>query len=254
MAEGEENREAPVDIRPGKSSGLTFYVARTLDEVVTAWRMVYLAYRRGGLIDANPFRIHTAPQAATADAAVIAAQIGDMTVSTLTAFADGRGDLPLDRVYHAELNALRDQGRSLMEVGLFADRRLELHRSAESLFELMRYAFYYGLRTKVTDFIIGVHPRHARFYTRAFGFEPFGGARTYPAVNHRPVVLLRGDLDARLKLKPLHPALDYFVNNPVPDSLFDGRFGFAPRDVAGSVIEQFLEDQAKYHEHHAKSA
>lgn len=248
------NAEPSLVARPTPSSGLAFSVARNLDEVMAAWRMVYMAYRRSGLIEPNSFRIHTAPQAVGPHAAVISAHIGEVTVSTLTAFADGPVGLPLDRVYEAELKALRAAGRSLMEVGLFADRRIELHRTAESLFELMRYAFYYGLRTKVTDFVIGVHPRHARFYTRAFGFEPVGGTRTYPAVNHRPVVLLRGDLDAKLKLTPLHPALDYFVNNPVPTALFDDRFPFAHPDIAGSIVEQFLEAQAREYGERAKSA
>ncbi|MCC7192600.1 MAG: hypothetical protein IT444_07445 [Phycisphaeraceae bacterium] len=246
--------EPSLTAKPAHHAGLTFSVARNLDEVTAAWRMVYMAYRRSGLIEPNAYRIHTAPQAVGPHAAVISAQIGEVTVSTLTAFADGPVGLPLDRVYEAELKAFRAEGRSLMEVGLFADRRIELHRTAESLFELMRYAFYYGLRTKVTDFVIGVHPRHARFYTRAFGFEAIGGTRTYPAVNHRPVVLLRGDLDAKLKLTPLHPALDYFVNNPVPTTLFDERFSFAASALGGSIIEQFLAAQARDYDERAKSA
>jgi hypothetical protein len=229
------------------TTGLTFRVAESLEQALSAWRMVYMAYRRAGLIGPNPHRVHTAPQACGEHAAVIAACIGPVTVSTLTALADNPQGLPLDRVYGMELESLRRDGRVLMEVGLFADRRKQLNRTAEALFQLMRYAFYYGLRTKVTDFVIGVHPRHARFYTRAFGFETMGSARTYPAVNNRPVVLLRGDLETKLKLNPLHPALDYFVRNPVATELFDRRFDFSPHRFAGSDLQRFLSDLQSDH-------
>lgn len=237
------------DLSARPTSGLNFRIAEDLDQVLASWRMVYMAYRRAGLIGPNPHRVHTAPQACGPQAAVIAACIGPLTVSTLTALADSDAGLPLDRVYGGELNSLRRSGRRLMEVGLFADRRKQLNRTAEALFQLMRYAFYYGLRTRVTDFVIGVHPRHARFYTRAFGFEPVGVARTYPAVNNRPVVLLRGDLETKLQLQPLHPALDYFVRNPVATEIFDRRYGFEPRRLAGSCLEAFLRDLQDSHDH-----
>lgn len=222
------------------ATGLSFRIARNLEEVTAAWRMVYMAYRRAGLIESNPYRIHTAPQAIGRHVAVIGACMGPITVSTLTAFADNANALPLDRVYQMELTELRQQGRRLMEVGLFADRRIQISRTAEALFQLMRYAFYYALQCEVTDFVIGVHPRHARFYTRAFGFEPMGALKNYPAVNNRPVVLLRGDLEDKLKLRPLHPALDYFVKNPVTPENFESRYPFPAAELAASDLGRFL--------------
>jgi hypothetical protein len=155
--------------------------------------------------------------------------------------------LPLDRVYHPELNELRQNGRRLMEVGLFADRRKQLARSAEALFQLMRFAFYHGLNEKVTDFVIGVHPRHARFYVRSFGFEAFGEPKVYPAVNDRPVQLLRGDLADRLARTPLHPALEYFVSNPIEQKVFSGRLLLRDSVLAGTPIEAYLLDIAARH-------
>ena len=104
----------------------------------------------------------------------------------------------------------------------------------------MRYAFYYGVGRKMTDFVIGVHPRHARFYVRSFGFDFVGDERTYEAVNHHPVVMLRGNIEANMKIEPLHPALDYFVKHPVEITIFDQRFQFAHDQIAGSKLEQYL--------------
>ena len=167
-----------------------------------------------------------------------------LTVTTLTAMADGPKGLPLDRVYKDELTKLRGQGRTLVEVGLFADRRKHLARTAEALFQLMRYAFFYGKERGMTDFVIGVHPRHARFYIRALGFDYLGAERVYPAVNDRPVVLLRGDIQARLKCDPLHPALDFFVKNPLEADEFRHRFEFKPLQIVGSSLEAFQDHSA----------
>lgn len=225
-------------------AGLNFQVARTLDEVLAAWEIVYQAYRDIGLIDPNQYRIHTAPQAIGSHVAVTAGVINGLTVSTLTVMADNPQGLPLDRVYAGELTSLRNNGHKLMEVGLFADRRRQLSRSAEALLQLMRYAFYFGVSQGVTDFVIGVHPRHSRFYIRSFGFEPVGTARTYPAVNNNPVMLLKGDLHAKLTARK-HPALEYFMANPVPVELFDERFRFRPEQTADTRLANYLRERAK---------
>ena len=228
-----------------QSTGMAFRVAMDLDDALAAWQMVYQAYRRKDLIDPNPHRLHTAPQAVGDHAVVILGCLGPVVVSTLTALADGPDGLPLDRVYSQELDALRDQGRTLIEVGLFADRRRHLARTAEALFQLMRYAYYYGLQQDMTDFVIGVHPRHARFYLRAFGFDYVGQEKVYPAVNDRPVVLLRGNIEENLKMDPLHPALAYFVQHPVNEDVFEDRFRFESQQIVGSKLALYLD--AKIH-------
>jgi hypothetical protein len=47
---------------------------------------------------------------------------------------------------------------------------------------------------RVDDLCIAVHPRHAPFYARAFGFTRFGAEKPYHAVNDAPAVGLRLDL------------------------------------------------------------
>ena len=54
-------------------------------------------------------------------------------MSTLSAYVDHNGDLPISSAYPAEIADLRDQGKYLIEIGLFADRRQKLTRSIESL-------------------------------------------------------------------------------------------------------------------------
>ena len=228
--------------RQKSPSGLTFRVAQSIDDVVNAWRMAYKAYRRRDMIEPNRHRLHTAPQAAGRHSAIIIGCMNQVNVTTLTAMADPPNGLPLDRIYSQELTELRRQDRKLVEVGLFADRRDELGRTTEALFQLMRYAYYYGVFNGATDFVVAVFPRHVKFYTRALGFEVCGPAKSYPVVRHQTVILLRLDVQARLKENPLPVGLEYFSNNLIPKDSFDLRFDFAADQVADSPLQSYLID------------
>ncbi len=223
-------------------AGLQFHCAQSLDEVLEAWQLVYIAYRRKNLIHPNPHRLHTTRYAAGPQSAVITGRIGPLVVTTMTAILDSPAGLPLDRVYLQELDALRKAGRRMMEISLFADRRENLARSSAALLQLMRFVWHWGMHEGVTDFIIGVHPRHARFYSRAFGFEPCAPERTYPAVNDHPVIFLRGEPAAQLIRDPMPRGLEFFAQNPISPEEFARRYRFPSRDIRSSALTNFLDE------------
>ncbi len=231
--------------------GLQLGVAQQAQQVVDAWRLVYVYYRYNNLINPNPHRIHLAPAAIDPHTAVVVGSINQLIVTTLTALIDHPVDpqrthtadgLPLDQVYHEQLESMRRSGRRLMELGLFADRRLRLARTAETLFQLTRFAFHYALQQRVTDILIGVAERNAGFYARWFGFEPCSDPRSYPAIRNARIVLLRCDMTNVQRAGAPHPALMLFRENPVPAEVFDRRFDFAPSALAGTPIEALLAD------------
>jgi len=228
-----------------------FSVARTLEEVFNSWRLVYNVYAQSGFISTNPYGLHTAPQAVNRRTAVFYSTNGRYVESTLSAILDGPDGLPLDTVYQAELDVLRRQGRRLNEHGLLAhyahiagsqaaeildkDRtsfhRNQLVRVRNTLIHLMCRTFFFGLAMNCTDIVIGVHPKHVKFYKRAWGFGQAGPERTYPTVNHRPVILMRLDLGEVFKRSELPYALDFCLNNPVPLNSFHDRCRFEPSEV-----------------------
>lgn len=220
--------------------GLRQDVARTLGEVLGAWRLVYRSYLNAGLIDPNEQEIYACPQAINQNAAVMLGTIGPLTVTTLTAIVDRGQGLPIDQVYAAELAGLRKAGHTFMQVGLFADRRQLLSRCDEALLDLMRMAFYYGFHSGASDIVVGVSPEHAPFYNRAFSLEYLGTPKSYAMLNHTPVVMLRGNLHVKLLNQPLSPALAYFMDNPIEPDVFEGRFDFAPASMARSPLADAL--------------
>lgn len=214
-----------------------------MDQVQAAWGLVYSRYSENGLIDNNPFAIHTTPQAVGPHACVICETVGEPIVSTLTAMADNPAGLPLDSVYAEPLNGLRRQGRVLIEVGLLADRRRTIRRTARTLFDMMRWIAYYTLYADCTDIVIGVHPHHAGFYMRCFGFEVFAEPTSYALVKDNPVTPLRLPLRDALAEPSLPSGLKYVRDNPVSADEFSQRFLFEREALRGSLIERFLDSR-----------
>lgn len=222
---------------------MSFRVARSLEEVTEAWRLLYRAYLQAGFITPNPQRLHTAPQSVGPHAAVVLASIGEVTVSTITAIRDSERGLPLDSVYAAELDVMRQRGGKLLEIGLFGDRREIIgdpDRTFNAVFELMRFTFFFGYHHGVTDFLCGIPPRRARLYGRAFGFKPVGEIKSYATVDDNPVQLMHSTLDYTLANKDRHRALAYFFERPVPADAFADRFDFDPAALAGSDLGSYL--------------
>lgn len=123
----------------------------------------------------------------------LSASIEDETVATITAGVDSAEGLYVGRLYSAEVQALRDEGRRLCEFTKLAVD--ESVRSPAVLAAIFHVAFMYVRQMqRCTDLLIEVNPRHVSFYRRMLGFERAAGERIDPAVG-APAVLLRLDLD-----------------------------------------------------------
>lgn len=246
----EESPETVIDItqrlprpaaNPAENSEPQCFCATTLEQVEAAWRLVYERYSQMGLIDENPFGIHLVPHAVGQHGCVIWGPEGPDVGYTMTLFRDNPMGLALDSVYAPYLDELRNKGRHLLEVGMLADRRRSAARGMAALFNMMRWAIHYGLHTGVTDIVIGVHPRHAPFYMRCYGFETSAPPTTYPLVRNHPVVLLRLRLHEALAKDALPRGLVNARDNPLRASEFSRRFAFKSQQLRGSLIAEFLD-------------
>ncbi len=231
-----------------RSSAQQCLCATSLEQVESAWRLVYERYSQMGLIDENPFCLHAVPTAVGQHAGVRWGPDGSEGAEvgyTMTLFRDNpMVGLALDSVYARYLDELRRKGRRLLEVGMLADRRQSASRGVGALFSMMRWAIHYGLNTDLTDIVIGVHPRHADFYIRCYGFEKFAPPTSYALVRNNPVVLLRLRLLEALAKDVLPRGLADARDNPLPGSAFSHRFAFEPEQLRGSLIAGFL--KARY--------
>ena len=165
-------------------------LAVTRDDVEHAERLVHDTYVARGLRDAMS---HAA--ARPGSAAVFVARIDGAVGATLSLLPDSTRGLPVDALYRAELAALRASGRRLAEVGALAVGRPWRGAALALVRPLVQLVGIYARDLRgVDELCIAVHPRHAPFYERGFGFTRFGAEKAYGAVKGAPAVGLRLDL------------------------------------------------------------
>ena len=221
--------------------GPRFRAAGSLAEVVSAWEVVYRVYGDAGLIDPNPYRIHTVPHAVGPQAAVILDVLQSMIVSTVTVMRDTDAGLPLDIIFRDEIDALRAGGRQITEAGLYVDRRDAGMQAADSVLSLVNFVLTWSFARGGTDLIIGVHPRHEVFYEDFYGFERLGPERPFPVVNNHRCVLLRlarEQMDQPAGRRPR--GLRFYQLAPPPMSFFEDRTDFHEDSEARDTIDAYL--------------
>jgi hypothetical protein len=122
------------------------------------------------------------------DRITLMASQSEAVVGTLTLGIDSGNGLMADENYKEEVDQLRAEGRKICELTKFAvDQTRGSKRVLAGLFHI---AYIYGrVLHNQTDVVIEVTPKHALFYKRMLGFEPFGEERLNTRVNTLGVLL-----------------------------------------------------------------
>jgi len=122
------------------------------------------------------------------DVTVVAVR-GDRAVATLTVRMDFGNGLLADTLYSKEIDAARATGGKVCEITQLALEPSSggSHDALAGLFQALYVLTQ--LTRRMSDIFIEVHPRHANFYQRVFGFKRIGCERICPRVG-APAVLL----------------------------------------------------------------
>ncbi len=182
---------------------ITFRVAQRREELEMAARLVHHEYAKRGYV-ADPtsdlkLSLHNALPQTTTFVAMLAGEV----IGTITVIPDSPLGLPMDGVYHKELDGLRRQGRCLAEVSMLAvrtdlfGRGVFLMLNSKKLFlvfSLFKLMFdYIRFLTSITTLCIAVHPKHELIY-RFLLFHDLAGERSYPSANKNPAIAKMLDL------------------------------------------------------------
>ncbi|MCC6493264.1 MAG: long-chain N-acyl amino acid synthase [Pirellulales bacterium] len=212
-------------------------VAANRREREGAFGLIYRSYLRAKLCRPNPTGMRITPYHLLESTDVIIAQLRGETISTLSLVRDGELGLPLEQIYPEVVRERRQAGLRLAEVSSLADRREEPARFFGLFCELSRLMVQMAHAEGVDQLLIAVHPRHARMYCRAMGFEQVGGNRDYPAVNGNPAVALQLDLAGGERA---HPVLwKKFIGETLPPQVARSR----PMDTADRRYFEMLAQQ-----------
>ena len=220
---------SPADDRPGKRTTRircsrllqnrlnyvdqpSIQIAKTRDELEQAFSLIYREYINLGYItEPNSSHIYLTIYHILPETAVFIFKSYLTVISTLTHIFDSKVfGLPMDALYHNELNALRDEDRKLVELSALVTTSRARWRNI--FMYLCRAIYWYSVYKNVDDLCIMVNPKHVKFYKSILFFEDLGPERHYPKMG-APAVALRLDLDNfRVKLRKEYGALDLEYN------------------------------------------
>jgi hypothetical protein len=203
-----------------RADSLLFSLAQSTDDLLQAYKLVYRNYLRCEYIDAHPSEMRYTVFNALPQTATFVARLRDAVVTTATVVFDSPLGLPLENIYHDEVDQLRREGARLCEVTMLADRRRAGMRTIPSILQVFKMIMHYTMKhAKVTDVVITVNPSHEAFYTRYLPFESLGGLRHYPSVKNAPAVASRANLARIVEQYKSHKLGGFFMENPPPDDV-----------------------------------
>lgn len=214
---------APPPAAPGGQE-IKYKLAESRDERTAAFRLVYQAYIRAGLIESNPSAMRVTPYQLQPGSAIFIATLRDEVISTVSLIADGPLGLPMESIYREEVARLRESGQYFGEVSALADRRQQMSRTLPVFVKLMRLMVQYAQGQGIGRLLVAVHPRHGRFYQRFLSFQELADERSYPQVRNRPAVALYLDFARIARERPpnyelffgKHLAAEQLLPRPMP--------------------------------------
>lgn len=214
--------------------------AQSREEFEQAFRLVYQSYLDRGYIEESPQQIRLSVFNAFPTSVTLVSVVRGTVVATVSLIADTPVGLPMDDVYHDEVQQLRNAGRRLIEAIMLADRRRELHRALTMLLQLMKRVYDYAtLVAHANDLCITINPRHETYYGNFLLFEPLGGLKAYPSVRNNPAVAKRMDLDHVRELYDGHAELiKLFLTDRTPLSVLEGGYRMTADDLHYFFVER----------------
>jgi N-acyl amino acid synthase FeeM len=185
---GAPGTRGPASIEvPGITRKIRVKIASSREEFAEAFRLLATNYRACGYEQQSTGYFRFTPYHVLPNTVILVAKHEDRVVATLSVVPDTElCGLPMEAVYRAEIESLRQQGRRLAEATSLADQNLGIHEFVRVFKTLIRVGMQYHVRQGGDSWVIAVNPRHRGFYQKVLGFVPLGPRRAYPTVQGHP--------------------------------------------------------------------
>ena len=203
---------------PGITRKIRVKIASCREEFEDAFRLLATNYRACGYEKESTGFFRFTPYHVLPTTVILVAKHEDRVVATLSVVPDTElCGLPMESVYRAEIEALRQQGRRLAEATSLADQDLGIHEFVRVFKTLIKVGMQYHVRQGGDSWVIAVNPRHRGFYQKVLGFVPLGPRRAYPFVQDHPAEAYVSGVDL---LRTHAPEMNREVfGAPLPDSV-----------------------------------
>jgi hypothetical protein len=183
-------------------SDVAYRIAGTRKERCAAFELVYRKYVAAELIKPNPCEYRVTPYHLLPTTNVFVATLESRVICTMTLIGDGELGIPMESIYPDEILQRRRKNLYIGEVSCLAFEPLPLSQFMLIFMQLTRLMAQHARCYGMDQFVIAVHPQHARFYQRFMGFEQVGPLKTYPSVRNAPAVACCLDFAAIDRFRP----------------------------------------------------
>jgi hypothetical protein len=179
----------------GTIDGVTYKIAECHDERVRAFRLVYDAYVKAGLMDANSYQMRVTRYHLLPTTDVFIAMHEGNVICTVSVVSDDFEGIPMDSIYANEVNERRLQGLYLAEVSCLASCHdyFPANRMFDIFVQLLGLICQYGRLNAIDRLVLAIHPRHFRVYRRLLGVSQFGDEKEYLSVRSHPAIACEHD-------------------------------------------------------------
>lgn len=193
----DELTEITEQVAEHKLSGTIEYrLARSRAELETAYSLVYNEYRARGYINESVSKLNLSIHNALPQTATFVAVLAKKMFCTATLIIDSPLRLPIDELYHEELNQLRKHDKRLCEISMlacapefFKDGASDVLNSKKLFFivYLLKVIFDYVMEYLKYDCIcVTINPKHKLTYDFLL-FKDLGEVKASTHVNGVPV-------------------------------------------------------------------
>lgn len=199
-----------------EESAIDYRIVNNRWERLAAYRLVYETYLNRGLIPPNHYRVRVTPYHMLSTTQTFIAVRNQQIICSVSLIGDGELGLPMESVYTEEVENARSQGLYVGEVSCLACRQNDFRQFLPIFVQLTRLMAQYARSHGMDQFLIAVHPKHARFYERFMGFEQIGPLREFPSVQDAPAVACCLDFARIDRERP--KCWNDFFGTPLPES------------------------------------
>ncbi|MBI3615868.1 MAG: PilZ domain-containing protein [Candidatus Omnitrophica bacterium] len=229
------------------TSKLVCRPAETLEELKSAYRLVYKEYLARGYCQPNPSQMQYNFFSVLPGTCTFILKGEDKLFGTISLIVDSPCGLPMESLFPKEIGRFRAQGRRLAEVGLLALDLSAIGKTFFSLTSFQKQACLFRLFklmfdharfvAGVTDLVIGMHPKHETLY-RYLTFERIGAVRSYEGACGKPALPMRMDIPRTVaSISQEEGKGSYFIRHTTPKETLETYYRFTPETVHELLME-----------------
>lgn len=234
---------------------MRFKLARTKNELESAFRLLHDAYVEMGYMDPTESGLrvskhHTLPSTST----LIAVNESGEVVATVSVIRQGLFNLPIEEIH--DCSSLKKKGKRLSEISALAIRKDYRRGKISLLFYLQKYLYEYCVHYFGTDIMLMTTiAEWAEFYDAILGFERMNKKpKPYGVVKDTPAVSLYGNLrelyDMALlrygRKPPAKNLFHFFIRHKVKEFEFPDRTLFRTSDpvMTPELLNYFFNEKS----------